>query len=108
MTGSIASLFLLIVLLGLHIVDSKKQTPEAAGDRIKRMHQEHNAKKQQEWNNEFLKSNNVKNSRNQQARLKTHNKNLKKEKRRQEAKVGKESMLKGFGEKFRRDRGSEL
>jgi len=40
--------------------------------------------------------------------LKTHNKNLKKEKRRQEAKVGKESMLKGFGEKFRRDRGSEL
>jgi hypothetical protein len=60
------------------------------------------------WNTEYLKSNNVKNSRNQQARLKTHNKNLKKEQRRQEAKVGKEKLLKGFGEKFRRDRGSEL
>jgi hypothetical protein len=30
---------------------------------------------------------------------------MKKEKRRQEAKIGKENMLKGFGEKLKRDRG---
>jgi hypothetical protein len=57
------------------------------------------------WNDQYLKSNNVKNSRNKQARLKTHEKNMKKEKRRQEAKIGKENMLKGFGEKLKRDRG---
>jgi hypothetical protein len=55
-----------------------------------------------------LASNNVKNSRNQQARLKTHNKNLKKAKRLEESKIGKEKLLKGFGEKFKKDSRSEL
>lgn len=61
------------------------------------------------WNNEYLKSNNVKNSRNQQARLKTKTKTLKKEQRLKESKAGsKETLLKDFGDKFKRDRGDEL
>jgi hypothetical protein len=39
--------------------------------------------------------------------LKTHNKNLKKAKKLEESKIGKEKLLKGFGNKFKADR-SEL
>ena len=55
------------------------------------------------WNDVYLKNNNIKNARNQQARLKTVNKNLKKAKKMENTKFTKKENP-GFGEKFNRDR----